>query len=117
MIHLASNLGFIRGRDIDSKKNYLLAAGYDEGEVIVFDIGKPGKEASAKDVIKLKNRPKSREVRWSPSRGEMFIGCGLRMDCASGCFRIRMAQSAILNPSTEWFNTFGIKPWCFRSSA
>ena len=74
MIHLASSLGFIRGLDIDSKKNYLLAVGYEEGEVVVFDISKPGKEASAKDVSKLKNRPKSREVRWSSSRGEMFIG-------------------------------------------
>ena len=64
----------MRGLDIDTKKNYLFAVGYDAGEVIVYDIGPPGKEALAKDVTKLKNRAKSREVRWSPSRGEMFIG-------------------------------------------
>lgn len=45
MIHLASSLGFVRGMDLDERKNYLMAIGYNEGDVIVYDIGKPGKEA------------------------------------------------------------------------
>ena len=71
---MASSLGFVRGLDIDSKKNYLLAVGYEEGEILVFDIGKPGKEGFSKEVAKLKNKNKSREIKWSSSRGEMFVG-------------------------------------------
>lgn len=64
----------MRGLDIDNSKNLLMAAGYNEGDVVVFDIGKPGREASAKEMAKLRNKPKSRELKWSPSRGELFVG-------------------------------------------
>jgi WD40 repeat protein len=74
LIHLASNLGFVRGLVVDSKKNYLLAVGHDEGEFIVYDIGKPGKEGYTKEVAKLKNKAKSREICWSSARGEAYVG-------------------------------------------
>ena len=74
MIHLASSLGFVRGMEVDERKNYLMAIGYNEGDAIVYDIGKPGKEAYAKDVSRFRNRVKSRELRWSSSRAELFIG-------------------------------------------
>lgn len=33
----------IRGLALDSSKNYVFTGGYDDGEVAVFDIEKPGR--------------------------------------------------------------------------
>ena len=45
LIHLANTLKSIRGMHLDSVKNYLFAIGFEEGEIAVYDIGKPGKVA------------------------------------------------------------------------
>ncbi len=59
---------------VDSEKNFLFAIGLEEGEMIVFDINKPNREQEAREVARLKNRPYSREICWSASRGEIFAG-------------------------------------------
>ena len=41
---------------------------------MVFDINKQGREAETREVAKLKNRSKSREICWSAKRGEIFVG-------------------------------------------
>ena len=38
---------------VDSNKNYLFALGFEEGDFVVFDIGKAGKEHFTKEVAKL----------------------------------------------------------------
>ena len=43
---------------MDNVKNYLFALGFEEGDISVFDISKPGRENTAKEVAKLKNKPK-----------------------------------------------------------
>jgi len=40
---LTSQQGVIRGLALDTVKNYVFTGGFDEGEVAVFDIEKPGK--------------------------------------------------------------------------
>jgi len=73
-VHLATTLKFIRGLCVDSMKNFLFAIGLEEGEMIVFDINKSGREEETKEVARLKNRPQSREICWSGSRGEIYAG-------------------------------------------
>ena len=74
MVSLETTLKFIRGLCVDSDKCFLFAIGLDEGEIVVFDIKKCGREREAKQVAKLKNRPNSKEICWSGSRGEIFVG-------------------------------------------
>lgn len=38
----------VRGMHLDSTRNYLFAVGYEEGEIYVYDIEKPGKEKFTK---------------------------------------------------------------------
>jgi WD40 repeat protein len=74
VVRLQTTIKFIRGICVDNVKCFLFAVGQDEGELVVFDINKPGRERETKEVAKLKNRSKSREICWSPSRGEIFVG-------------------------------------------
>lgn len=69
-----TTLKFIRGLYVDDVKNYLFAIGLEEGEMIVFDINKAGREVEAKEVARMRNRPQSREICWSSSRGEIYAG-------------------------------------------
>jgi WD40 repeat protein len=55
-------------------KNFMFALGMEEGEIIVFDINKHGREDETREVARLKNRPSSREIKWSGSRGEILVG-------------------------------------------
>ncbi len=40
---VTQNKGAIRGVQIDSMKNYVFSGGFDDGEIGIFDIEKPGK--------------------------------------------------------------------------
>ena len=40
----------IRGFYFDSNKNFILASGYDTGELSMFEIEKPGKEKFARKI-------------------------------------------------------------------
>lgn len=59
---------------MDNIKNYLFALGYEEGDISVFDISKPGRENSAKEVAKLKNKPKV--INFLKERVEKYAGQG-----------------------------------------
>lgn len=65
---------FIRGVHVDIKLNYLFVLGYHDGEIVVYDIKKPGRESEAKEVSRYRGKPLSREVCWSTSRGEFYVG-------------------------------------------
>lgn len=71
---LTSQQGVIRGLALDTVKNYVFTGGFDEGEVAVFDIEKPGKEKFAKLSASLVGKKKVRSVTWSSSRSEIFVG-------------------------------------------
>lgn len=45
LIHTYStrNMGAIRGMDLDLNKNYLFTGGFDDGEIAVFNLDKPGR--------------------------------------------------------------------------
>lgn len=42
--------GAIRGMQIDTQKNYVFTGGFDDGEIGVFDIEKPGREKYARQT-------------------------------------------------------------------
>jgi len=66
--------GAIRGLAIDLNKNYLFTGGFDDGEIGIFDIEKPGREKFAKQSASLKGKTKLRFLDWSAARGEIFTG-------------------------------------------
>ncbi|EGR33250.1 PX domain protein [Ichthyophthirius multifiliis] len=66
--------GTIRGLTIDLVKNYLFTGGFDDGEICVFDIEKPGKEKFAKLSASLVGKKKVRSIQWSTSRSEIYVG-------------------------------------------
>lgn len=66
--------GAIRGLAIDAFKNYVFTAGYDDGEITIFNIEKPGKEKLFKLVASLKGKRSARFLEWSSQRGEIYAG-------------------------------------------
>ena len=48
--------------------------GHEEGEIVIFDVKKPGRESEAKEAARYKNKVMSREVCWSNRRGELYVG-------------------------------------------
>lgn len=66
--------GVIRGLALDNVKNYVFTGGFDDGEIAVIDIEKPGREKFAKLNASLVGKKKVRSVSWSNSRHEIFVG-------------------------------------------
>jgi WD40 repeat protein len=50
------NKGSIRCLHLDTNRNYLFAAGYDDGEINVFEMDKPGREKYAKMTAFMKGK-------------------------------------------------------------
>lgn len=57
--------GAIRGLTVDVFKNYVFTGGFEDGEIAVFDIEKPGKEKLFKQVASLKGKLCARYIEWS----------------------------------------------------
>ncbi len=92
MLHVLTTQlkGKIRGLAVDTIKNYVFTGGFDDGEIGIFDIVKPGsvlkyskftikllikiQEKFAKENASLRGKTKVRYVEWSGSRGEIFVG-------------------------------------------
>ncbi|EAR93569.2 PX-SNARE domain protein (macronuclear) [Tetrahymena thermophila SB210] len=66
--------GVIRGLALDTVKNYIITGGFDDGEIAVIDIEKPGREKYAKLSASFVGKKKVRSVSWSGSRGEIYVG-------------------------------------------
>lgn len=64
----------IRGFHYDSIKNFIIGSGYDDGELAMFEIEKPGKEKYAKQIASFKSKGKVRVIEWSANRGEIYLG-------------------------------------------
>lgn len=62
------NKGSIRCLYLDTNRNYLFAASYDDGELNVFDLDKPGREKYAKMTAFMKGKEKVRSITWAPKR-------------------------------------------------
>eukprot|EP00919_Chromeraceae_sp_WS-2016_P011456 GHVR01026727.1.p1 GENE.GHVR01026727.1~~GHVR01026727.1.p1 ORF type:complete len:221 (-),score=20.18 GHVR01026727.1:334-996(-) len=60
--------GSIRSMHFDTNRNYLFTGSYDDGEINVFDLDKPGKEKLAKMNATLKGKDKIRDITWSAKR-------------------------------------------------
>jgi len=52
----------------------VIASGYDDGELCIFEIEKPGKEKYAKQVARFHSKNRVRVIRYSPSRAEVYLG-------------------------------------------
>ena len=63
VVHLSSRLREIRGMAIDNDRGYLLAVGFQEGLIMIFDV--QGKTSQWKNIHELKNKAESRELCWS----------------------------------------------------
>ena len=50
--------GTIRSIEFDLFKNYIFTGGFDDGEICIFNIEKPGKEKFAKQAGSFKGKPK-----------------------------------------------------------
>lgn len=61
--------GSIRCLYLDTNRNYLFCASFDDGEINVFDLDKPGREKYAKMNATLKGKEKVRAITWSAKRG------------------------------------------------
>ncbi|CAD8199045.1 unnamed protein product [Paramecium pentaurelia] len=70
----SQTLSPIRGIFFDPVKNYLFTAGFDQGEIGIFEVGKSGREKFTKQTASLKGKLQMREIVWSPSRGECMVG-------------------------------------------
>ena len=64
----------IRGFHFDPIKNFILASSYDDGELCIFEIEKPGKEKFAKRIATFQSKSKVRSITWSSNRGEIYLG-------------------------------------------
>jgi len=60
--------GSIRSVFLDTNRNYLFAASFENGEINVFDMDKPGREKLAKLNATLYGKEKIRAVTWSAKR-------------------------------------------------
>ena len=59
---------------LDTSRNYLFTGSYDDGEINVFDLDKPGREKLAKLNSTLHGKEKIRAVTWSAKRAEIITG-------------------------------------------
>lgn len=66
--------GSIRCIHLDTNRNYLFTGSYDDGEINVFDLDKPGREKLAKLNATLVGKEKIRSVAWSAKRAEIMTG-------------------------------------------
>lgn len=66
--------GSIRCLHLDLNRNYLFTGSFEEGEVNVFDLDKPGKEKLAKCNATLLGKDKIRAITWSSKRAEIMSG-------------------------------------------
>ena len=66
--------GSIRSLHIDPNRNYLFTASFDDGELNVFDLDKPGREKYAKMNATLRGKEKVRAITWAPKRAEIVSG-------------------------------------------
>ncbi len=64
----------IRGLHFDPNKNFIIASGYDYGELCMFEIEKAGKEKFAKKIATFQSKKKVKALCWSSSRGEIYLG-------------------------------------------
>ena len=60
--------GSIRCIHLDINRNYLFTGSFDDGEINVFDIDKPGREKLAKLNATLIGKTKIRSITWSAKR-------------------------------------------------
>ena len=66
MVVLSNNKkGAIRSLYWDTSRNYLFTGSFDDGELNVFDMDKPGREKYAKLIVTLMGKDKVRSVTWS----------------------------------------------------
>lgn len=68
--------GSIRSLYLDTNRNYLFSGSYDDGEINVFDLDKPGREKLAKLNATLHGKEKIRAITWSAKRAEIMTGTG-----------------------------------------
>ena len=66
--------GAIRAINIDVSRNYLFTGSFDDGELNVFDLDKPGREKYAKMNATLIGKEKVRSIAWSAKRVEIMSG-------------------------------------------
>lgn len=66
--------GSIRSLFFDTNRNYLFTGSFDDGELNVFDLDKPGREKLAKLNATLIGKDKVRAVAWSAKRAEIMSG-------------------------------------------
>ena len=59
---------------LDTNRNYLFTASFENGEINVFDLDKPGREKLAKLNATLYGKDKIRAVTWSAKRAEIMTG-------------------------------------------
>jgi WD40 repeat protein len=59
---------------LDTSRNYLFTGSYDDGEINVFDLDKPGREKLAKLNATLVGKEKIRAITWSAKRAEIITG-------------------------------------------
>eukprot|EP01016_Furgasonia_blochmanni_P016033 TRINITY_DN1907_c0_g2_i1.p1 TRINITY_DN1907_c0_g2~~TRINITY_DN1907_c0_g2_i1.p1 ORF type:complete len:431 (-),score=134.84 TRINITY_DN1907_c0_g2_i1:297-1589(-) len=64
--------GSIRALDFDNAKNYLFACCYEDGNIFIHDLERPGKERFAKYLANLPGKQKVRFVKWTNSRNEIY---------------------------------------------
>lgn len=60
--------GSIRCLHLDTNRNYLFSGSYDDGQLNVFDLDKPGREKYAKISATLKGKEKVRSITWAQKR-------------------------------------------------
>ena len=60
--------GAIRSIHLDNNRNYLFTGSFDDGELNVFDLDKPGREKLAKLNATLSGKEKVRAITWSAKR-------------------------------------------------
>eukprot|EP00828_Plagiopyla_frontata_P039391 TRINITY_DN517_c0_g1_i2.p1 TRINITY_DN517_c0_g1~~TRINITY_DN517_c0_g1_i2.p1 ORF type:complete len:317 (-),score=57.95 TRINITY_DN517_c0_g1_i2:63-1013(-) len=58
----------------DISKRYLFTAGYNNGLIQVYEIGKAGKEKFTKQIMQLPGKNKERTIKWSKDRLELYVG-------------------------------------------
>ena len=66
--------GAIRALSLSITRNYLFTGSFDDGELNVFDLDKPGREKYAKLNATLMGKDKVRSVCWSSKRNEIMCG-------------------------------------------
>lgn len=66
--------GSIRSLFLDNNRNYLFTTSFENGEINVFELDKPGREKLAKLNATLYGKEKIRAITWSAKRAEVITG-------------------------------------------